>query len=89
MSIFKPIKQTIQNGSRKLVKEIERIKLYCTGGYKRIQPRVFGRAVLTMAHPSMIESEEDYILKDPFKPSLGSLKKRQMINRKINCIFLA
>lgn len=82
MSLFKPIKQKIQNGSKKLVREIGRLKIYCTGGYKKIQPRVFGRAVLTMAHPSIIESEDDNIVKDPFQPSLGSVKRRQVVHCK-------
>ncbi len=80
MSFFKPIKQKIRNGSRKLVKEIEKLKIYWSGGYKKIQPRVFGRAVLTMVHPSIIESEDDNCNRDQFKPCLGSLKKREVIN---------
>lgn len=83
MSFFKPIKRKIQNGSKKIVKEIEKLKIYCSGGYKKIQPRVFGRAVLTMVHPSIIESEEDDNCKDHFRPSLGSLKKHQEINCKV------
>lgn len=82
MSFFKPIKQKIRNGSRKLVKEIEKLKIYCSGGYTKIQPRVFGRAVLTMVHPSIIESEVDTV-QEQFKPSLGSLKKRQTMHGKM------
>lgn len=56
--------------------------MYCSGGYKKIQPRVFGRAVLTMVHPSIIESEDDDC-RDHFRPSLGSLKKHQEIDCKV------
>lgn len=83
MSFFKPIKQKIRNGSRKLVKEIEKLKIYCSGGYMRIQPRVFGRAVLTMVPQSIIESEVDNC-QDHFRPSLGSVKKRQDIHGETN-----
>lgn len=81
MSLFKPIKRKLQNGSKKIIKEIEKFKIYCSGGYMKIQPRVFGKAVLTMVHPSIIESEEVHY-NDHFKPSLGSLKKRQVVNCK-------
>lgn len=87
MSFFKPIKQKIQNGSKKLIKEIEKLKIYFTGGYKKIQPRVFGRGVLTMVHPSIIEFEEDNS-KDHFRPSLGSLKKRHVIPCKVSTTIL-
>lgn len=80
MSFFKPIKREIRNGSRKLVKEIEKLKIYCSGGYKKIQPRVFGRAEFTMVHPSIIESEDDNCNRDQLKPSLDSVKKREVIN---------
>lgn len=88
MSFLKPIKQKIQDGSKKIIKEIEKFKIYFSGGYKKIQPRVFGRGVLSMVHPSIIESEEDNC-KDQFIPSLGSIKKRQVTNCKIHItIFL-
>lgn len=88
MSFFRPIKQKIQNGSKRIVKEIEKLKILCSGGYKKIKPRVFGRAVLTMVHPSIIESEDDNC-KDHFKPSLGSLKERPVNNCcKMNNAFL-
>lgn len=82
MSFFRPIKQKIRTGSKKIVKEIEKLKILWSGGYKKIQPRVFGRAVLTMVHPSIIELEEDNSCRDHFKPSLGSMKERHEIKCK-------
>lgn len=81
MSFLKPIRQKIRNSSKKLVKEIEKLKIYCTGGYKKIQPRVFGRGVLTMVQPSIMESEDH--CNDQFRPSLGSIKKRQVFDCKV------
>ncbi|KAJ6649837.1 hypothetical protein Bhyg_05078 [Pseudolycoriella hygida] len=79
MSVFKPLTQKIRKSSRKIVKEIEKLKIYCSGGYKKIQPRVFGRAVLTMVHPSIIEAEVDNC-KDHFPHSVRRLKKRETSN---------
>lgn len=86
MSYLKPIKHKIENNSKKLLKEIEKLKmLCCSRGYNKIQPRIYGRGVLTMVRPSIIECECDNS-KDHFIPSLGSLKKRQVIDCKARAV---
>lgn len=73
----------IHSSSKKLIRQIEKFKIYYNGGYKKIQPRILAKGVLSMVPPLIVESEEDNC-KEHFIPCLGTLKKHQVNNCKLH-----